>query len=70
MFTVPANVIPYSNIRGVYGERVQNYAWIRSRSMFLLWENPDLLYAGRPVPHMRLSEKKLTRKPEGHGVSS
>jgi hypothetical protein len=38
--------------------------------MFLLWENPDLLYAGRPVPHMRLSEKKLTRKPEGHGVSS
>jgi hypothetical protein len=45
MFTVPANVISYSNIRGVYGERVQNYAWIRSRSMFLLWENPDLLYA-------------------------
>jgi hypothetical protein len=35
--------------------------------MFLLWKNTDFLCAAPVSAHVRLSEKKLTRKPEGHG---
>ncbi len=34
--------------------------------MFLLWESRMSFMRRRPAPHVRLSKKKLTRKPEGH----